>query len=227
MFRRMRSDIAAVFERDPAAGSIWEVLWCYPGLRAIWWHRVAHWLWRRGLRFLARLTAHWSRFWTGVEIHPGAQLGDGIFIDHGMGVVIGETAIVGNHVTIYKGVVLGGTGKEKGKRHPTIGDHVVLASNAVVLGNVVIGDGSKVGAGAVVLNNVPPESTVVGVPGRVVRRRGKRVPGPDLDQINLPDPVSELLQQMQTKLDRMAARVEYLEQQAEEAAKAKLHSPVT
>lgn len=227
MLRRLRNDIAAVFERDPAARSVWEVLWCYPGLHALWWHRLAHWLWRRRLRFLARLTAHWSRFWTGVEIHPGAQLGEGIFIDHGMGVVIGETAVVGNHVTIYKGVVLGGTGKEQGKRHPTIGDHVVLASNAVVLGNVYIGEGSKVGAGAVVLTDVPPESTVVGVPGRVVRRRGQRVPGPDLDQINLPDPVNELLQQMQAKLDRMAARLERLEQQAEAAAEANVQSSLT
>lgn len=207
VFSRFRRDVQAVFERDPAARTVWEVLLCYPGLHAILFHRVAHWLWLRRLYFLARFVSHVSRFLTGIEIHPGARIGDGFFIDHGMGVVIGETAEIGSNVTLYKGVVLGGTGKERGKRHPTIGDNVVVSSNACVLGNIAIGENSKIGAGAVVLRSVPPNSTVVGVPGRVVRRNGEKPSGPDLDQINLPDPVAEALAQLQRDVSDLTARV--------------------
>lgn len=172
MFNRLRNDIRVVLERDPAARNWLEVLLCYPGFKAIRSHRVAHFFYRHNLKLLARIVSHWSRFWTGVEIHPGAKLEDGVFIDHGMGVVIGETAEIGKDVTIYQGVVLGGTGKETGKRHPTIEENVMISAGASVLGPFKVGKGSKIGAGAVVLEEVPPYSTVVGVPGRVVRRGG-------------------------------------------------------
>ncbi len=212
MLARVRSDIRAVFERDPAVKSIWEVLFCYPGLHAITMHHLAHWLYNRRFFFLARLVSHVSRFLTGIEIHPGAKIGEGFFIDHGMGVVIGETAEIGRNVTLYKGVVLGGTGKEKGKRHPTIGDDVVVSSNAVVLGSITVGDKCKIGAGAVVIRPVPPDCTVVGVPGRVVRQDGRRVQtGIDLDQVNLPDPVAEMLFCLQRDLNAMEQRLARLE----------------
>jgi serine O-acetyltransferase len=174
MLRQLKKDIRVVFERDPAARNIWEVLFCYPGLHAVWMHRVAHRLYQRKWIFFARFLSHINRFLTGVEIHPGAVLGEGLFIDHGMGIVIGETAVVGRNVTIYKGVVLGGTGKEKGKRHPTIGDNVVISSSSTVLGSIRIGNNVKIGAGSVVLKDVPDNCTVVGVPGRVVVRNGKK-----------------------------------------------------
>ena len=172
MFKKLRNDIRVVLERDPAARSAWEVMTCYPGFKAVRSHRRAHFFYRHGWKYLARLISHWSRFWTGIEIHPGAQIGPGLFIDHGMGVVIGETAVIGENVTLYQGVVLGGTGKETGKRHPTIGNNVMIASGAKVLGPFKVGDNSKIGAGSVVLEEVPPNSTVVGIPGRVVRRTG-------------------------------------------------------
>lgn len=171
MFRRLRSDIQAVLSRDPAARNALEVMLCYPGFKAVRWHRFAHFLWKRRMRLCARWVAHISQVFTGVDIHPGAQIGERVFIDHGVGVVIGETTVIGNDVTIYQGATLGGTGKETGKRHPTIEDNVMISSGAKVLGPFTVGRGSKIGAGAVVLREVPPYSTVVGIPGRVVRRR--------------------------------------------------------
>ncbi len=208
MFGRIKEDIKTVFERDPAAKGVVEVLLCYPGLHAIWIHRVAHWFYRGRLYFLARLLSHAGRFLTGIEIHPGAVIGRRVFIDHGMGTVIGETAEIGNDVTIYQGVTLGGTGKEKGKRHPTVGNNVVIAAGAKVLGAITIGDNSRVGAGAVVVKSVPADCTVVGVPGRIVVKEGVKI-GP-LDHGNLPDPVVEMLSGMSERLhaveDRMRAQ---------------------
>ena len=174
-FTRIRKDIRVVFERDPAAKSILEVIFCYSGLHAIWMHRLSHFLFQRGWILFARLISNFCRFLTGIEIHPGATIGDGLFIDHGTGIVIGETAEIGKNVTLYQGVTLGGTGKEKGKRHPTIGNNVVIATGAKVLGSFKVGDHAKIGAGAVVLKEVPPHATVVGIPGRVVVLHGKRV----------------------------------------------------
>jgi serine O-acetyltransferase len=168
MSRRLREDIASIFDRDPAARSTWEVLTCYPGLHAVYVHRLAHWLWSHDLRWLGRLTSHLGRWLTGIEIHPGATVGQRVFIDHGMGVVIGETAEVGDDTTLYHGVTLGGTSWNKGKRHPTLGKGVVVGAGAKILGPITIGDGAKIGSNAVVVKDVPPGATVVGVPGRVV-----------------------------------------------------------
>jgi len=169
MFNRLREDIAVVFERDPAARTTWEVLTCYPGLHALAWHRaVTHPLWRAGLRWFARWLSHWSRFATGIEIHPGASIGRRVFIDHGMGVVIGETAVIGDDCTLYHGVTLGGTSWKKGKRHPTLGASVVIGAGAKILGPVDVGDGAKIGSNAVVVRDVPPGATAVGIPARVV-----------------------------------------------------------
>ncbi|HBL35801.1 MAG TPA: serine O-acetyltransferase, partial [Firmicutes bacterium] len=179
MFVYLREEIKAIFQRDPAARSFWEVILCYPGFHALLAYRIAHWFYRRKLFLLARLISQITRFLTGIEIHPGAKIGKGLFIDHGMGVVIGETTEIGDYVTIYQGVTLGGTGKEKGKRHPTIGDRVIIATGAKVLGSITVGENAKVGAGAVVIRPVPANSTVVGVPGRVVVQDGVRVGGPD------------------------------------------------
>jgi len=168
MFNRLRDDIASVFERDPAARTTWEVLTCYPGLHALYVHKLANWFWRHGLRWFGRFTSHVGRMLTGIEIHPGAQIGRRVFIDHGMGVVIGETAEVGDDVTLYHGVTLGGTSWGKGKRHPTLGKGVVIGAGAKVLGPIIVGDGAKIGSNAVVVKDVPPNATVVGVPGRVL-----------------------------------------------------------
>lgn len=200
MWHMMKSDIKAVFERDPAARSTFEVVLTYAGLHAIWAHRIAHALHSRKLFLLARIISQISRFFTGIEIHPGARIGKGFFIDHGMGVVIGETCEIGNDVTIFQGVTLGGTGKEKGKRHPTVEDGVMIAAGAMVLGSMRIGRCSKIGAGSVVLQEVPANSTVVGVPGRVVRQDGERVPSADLDHINLPDPIADKLLRMEQEI---------------------------
>ena len=175
LFKRIRKDIRVIFERDPAAKSVLEVLFCYSGLHAIWLHRISHALFKRGWIVSARLISNFGRFLTGIEIHPGATIGDGLFIDHGTGIVIGETAEIGKNVTLYQGVTLGGTGKEKGKRHPTIGNNVVVASGAKVLGSFKVGDHAKIGAGSVVLKEVPPYATVVGIPGRIVVLHGKRI----------------------------------------------------
>ncbi|HOB09427.1 MAG: serine O-acetyltransferase [Limnochordia bacterium] len=214
MFRNIidtiRRDIQAIRERDPAARSTLEIVLCYPGLHALEVHRVAHWLYRRRLKLLARIISHLNRFFTGIEIHPGAQIGRGVFIDHGMGVVIGETTVIKDNVTLYQGVVLGGTGKEKGKRHPTIEEGAVIASGAMVLGSFTVGENARVGAGAVVLDSVPPNSTVVGVPAKVVVRDGQRVD--KLDHANVPDPCKqqmsvliERIQDLEEKLARLQA----------------------
>lgn len=203
MLNWFREDIKAVFERDPAARSIIEVLTTYPGLRAIWMHRIAHWLWRKKLRLLARVISEIGRFLNGIEIHPGAQIGKGFFIDHGMGVVIGETTIIGDNCTLFQGVTLGGTGKEKGKRHPTLRNGVVVGTGAKILGNIEIGDGVRIGAGSVVVKSVPPNCTVVGVPGRVVKRQGKRAKETILDHGNLPDPVVEMLRQLEEQINEL------------------------
>jgi serine O-acetyltransferase len=168
MLRQLREDIRSVFDRDPAARTNWEVLTCYPGLHAVYVHRLAHWFWTRGLRWLGRLTSHVGRLFTGIEIHPGATVGRRLFIDHGMGVVIGETAELGDDVTLYHGVTLGGTSWNKGKRHPTLGKGVVVGAGAKILGPITVGDGAKIGSNAVVVKDVPPGATVVGVPGRLV-----------------------------------------------------------
>jgi len=193
MFARLREDLRTVFAKDPAARSWWEVITCYPGLHAIWLYRLAHALWRRRFRWLARFTSHLARFLTGIEIHPGAQIGRRFFIDHGMGIVIGETAEIGDDVLMYKGAVLGGTSLNKGKRHPTIGNGVVIGSNAVVLGPIAIGDNARIGSGAVVVKPVPADSTAVGVPAKVVR--GPHVeptPSVALQHGQLPDPMAEV-----------------------------------
>jgi serine O-acetyltransferase len=190
-FFHMREDIAAVLERDPAATSALEVILLYSGLHALWWWRIYHWLWLHGMRFPARFLSQVTRWITGIEIHPGAQIGRRFFIDHGMGVVIGETAEVGDDVTLYQGVTLGGTGKETGKRHPTVCDNVVVGAGAKILGSITIGANCRIGAGSVVLRSVPPDSTVVGVPGHIILRHGQRVIITDPKQIN--DPLSEAL----------------------------------
>jgi serine O-acetyltransferase len=206
----IREDIRTVFKKDPAARSTLEVLCCYPGLHAIWMHRIAHSLWNKQFFFLARLTSHISRALTGIEIHPGAKLGKRVFIDHGSGVVIGETAEVGDDVLIYMGVVLGGTALERKKRHPTIENDVVLGSGAVVLGPITIGRGAKVGAGSVVVRSVPPEATVVGVPARIAEAQLSE-PSGQLDHNKLPDPVLIVVSQMLDRLSRLEERFQALE----------------
>jgi len=202
MFARIREDIQTVFAKDPAARSVVEVLTCYPGLHAIWWHRVAHRLWRMQLRWPARMVSHVNRFLTGIEIHPGATIGRRFFIDHGMGIVIGETSLIGDDVLMYKGVVLGGTSLNKGKRHPTIEDHVILGSDAVVLGPITIGRCARIGSGAVVVRSVPCDSTAVGIPARVVRGPHLEAPTPrqELDHGQLPDPIYERYRQLEERI---------------------------
>jgi serine O-acetyltransferase len=208
-FFHMREDIAAVLERDPAATSALEVILLYSGLHALWWWRIDHWLWLHGMRFPARFLSQVARWITGIEIHPGAQIGRRFFIDHGMGVVIGETAEVGDDVTIYQGVTLGGTGKETGKRHPTVCDNVVVGAGAKILGSITIGANCRIGAGSVVLRSVPPDSTVVGVPGHIILRHGKRVVITDPKQIN--DPLSEALAAVAMEVKTLRAEVRRLQ----------------
>ncbi|MHC1697028.1 MAG: serine O-acetyltransferase [Geobacteraceae bacterium] len=193
MFKRMREDIHVVFERDPAARSILEVLCCYPGLHAVWLHRISHWLWVHQAYFLGRFVSHLARFLTGIEIHPGATIGKGVFIDHGMGVVIGETAEIGDNVTLYHGVTLGGVSLERVKRHPTIDENVVIGSGAKVLGPFTVGKGSRIGSNSVVIKEVPPNSTVVGVPGRMVMAAEARAEKTDLEHGKLPDPEAKAI----------------------------------
>ncbi len=207
MSGRISEDIRAVRERDPAATSTASVLFNYPGLHALWSHRLNHWLWKRRRRGLARWLSQVTRFFTGIEIHPGATIGARFFIDHGMGVVIGETTIIGDDVTLYQGVTLGGTGKETGKRHPTLEDCVVVGVGAAVLGDITVGRGSKVGAGAVVIDDVPPNSTAVGIPGRVVVRAGERVEAIDLHHEDLPDPVVEMFRCLTRRIDKLDTRL--------------------
>jgi serine O-acetyltransferase len=205
----IREDVSTVLERDPAVKSRLEVYLCYSGLHAVWFYRMNHWLWNHDFLLLARWLSQVARFFTAVEIHPAAQIARRLFIDHGMGVVIGETAIVGEDVTLYQGVTLGGTGKEHGKRHPTILDNVVIGSGAKILGNITVGRNCRIGAGSVVLRNVPDDSTVVGVPGHIVLREGKRVVITDPKLIN--DPLSEALAAVASELNRLAERVHKLE----------------
>jgi len=202
--RSVREDVAAVFESDPAARSYLEVLLLYPGLHAVWAHHLSHWLWLHHMRFLARYVSQISRLFTGIEIHPGAEIGRRLFIDHGMGTVIGETAIIGDDVTLYQGVTLGGTGKEKGKRHPTLGNNISIGSGAKLLGNITIGDNCRVGAGSVVLRNVPANSTIVGVPGHIVLRDGKRVVITDPKDIR--DPLSDVIIKLATEVHELRER---------------------
>lgn len=207
----MRDDIAAARGRDPAARSTAEVLTCYPGLHALWAHRVAHRLYRRDRTFSARLLSQLARFATGIEIHPGATIGRGLFIDHGMGVVIGETTEIGDDVTLYQGVTLGGTGKDSGKRHPTVRDGVIVGTGARVLGPLEIGEGAKVGAGAIVIKDVPANSTVVGNPGRPVVVDGERVGAsaePDIEHTRLPDPVAEAMACLVRRIDLLEGELQ-------------------
>ncbi|MFL6442833.1 MAG: serine O-acetyltransferase EpsC [Candidatus Sulfotelmatobacter sp.] len=209
MLSLIREDVANVMESDPAAKSRVEVLLCYAGLHAVWFYRVNHWLWNHGLGLAARWLSQVARFLTGIEIHPGAKIGRRLFIDHGMGVVIGETTTVGDDVTLYQGVTLGGTGKEHGKRHPTIEDGVVVGGGAKILGNITIGKNCRIGAGSVVLRNVPDNSTVVGVPAHIIFREGKRVVITDPKQIN--DPLSEALASVASEVHSLRERVRQLE----------------
>lgn len=207
MFKQMKSDIQTVFENDPAARRLFEVVFTYSGLHAIWAHRVAHALYKRRWFTLARIISQCSRFMTGIEVHPGATIGKRLFIDHGMGVVIGETCEIGDDVVIYQGVTLGGTGKEKGKRHPTIGNNVVIASGAKVLGSFTVGDQCNIGANSVVLKEVPSNSTVVGIPGRIVKQDGRRV---DRLSHQLPDPIVDSLRTMQEEIGQLRTEMERL-----------------
>ena len=222
MFKTLREDFQSVFDRDPAARSLLEILICYPGLHAIWGHRLAHWLWMHRLKLVARFVSQVMRSLTGIEIHPGARIGSKFFIDHGMGVVIGETAEVVNCVTLYHGVTLGGTTLSKGKRHPTLGDDVVVGAGAKILGAITIGENSRIGANAVVVRSVPPNSVVVGVPGEVVVRSKPRLSpqAPDLNHGLLPDVIGD-------SLVALMARVEELEQRLEgrEAPAPPVHMP--
>lgn len=215
MFSRLRADIAAVKERDPAARSSFEILLLYSGLHAIMLHRPAHWCYRHQLYFAARFISQFARFTTGIEIHPGAKIGKGVFIDHGAGIVIGETAEVGDGCTLYQGVTLGGTGKHSGKRHPTLGKNVLVGSGAKVLGPFKIGDGCKIAANAVVLQPLEPNSTAVGVPARVVRINGVKMPQEDMDQVHTPDPLSQEICRLVMKIEKLEKRIAELERQEE------------
>lgn len=201
MFRQLKEDIACVKSRDPAARSALEIFFLYPGFKAIRLHRRANWFYRHGMFFIARWISQWASRKTGVEIHPAVKIGKRFFIDHGTGVVIGETAVIGDDVTIYQGVTLGGTGKDTGKRHPTIGSNVMIGAGAKVLGPLVIGDNSRIAAGAVVLSDIPSNSTAVGVPAKVVRRDGVRVD--DLDQVHIPDPVAQEIARLETEIEKL------------------------
>lgn len=209
MFKTLREDIQTVFAKDPAARNTVDVIFCYPGLHALWVHRFAHFLWQHKLRFLARLLSHMNRFLTDIEIHPGARIGRRFFIDHGAGVVIGETAEIGDDVLMYQGVALGGTTLKKGKRHPRIGNNVVIGTGAVALGAITIGDGAKIGAGSVVVKSVPPGATVVGIPGRITEDHRK--PLMDLEHGDLPDPVAEAIRFVLTEQDKFEERLRRLE----------------
>jgi serine O-acetyltransferase len=202
-----RGEVKAVFERDPAATNYWEVILTYPGLHALLAYRIAHRLQRLHVPFLPRWISQTARWATGIEIHPGARIGKGLFIDHGMGVVVGETTIIGDNVTLFQGVTLGGTGKERGKRHPTLGSNVVVGTGAKVLGNILIGDNVAIGANAVVLRDVPPNSTVVGVPGRIAKQEGRAFPGVNLDYTSLPDPMTERLERLQQEIDAIESHL--------------------
>ncbi|MGE3153715.1 MAG: serine O-acetyltransferase [Nitrospiraceae bacterium] len=208
MFRTIRQDIQAVFDRDPAAISRLEVLFTYAGFHALLAYRLAHWLRSKGVPFLPRLISQLARWLTGIEIHPGAKIGQGFFIDHGMAVVIGETAEIGDFVTLFQGVTLGGTGKERGKRHPTIGNHVVVGAGAKILGAIRIGDNVKIGANSVVLKSVPPHSTVIGVPARIIKMEGERVPEATMDHTNIRDPIIDRFEALERELIELRKKLE-------------------
>ncbi len=206
MFQKMMEDINCIRDRDPAAHSVMEVMFLYPGYKAIRSHRKAHWFYRHNMFFLARAVSQRNARRTGIEIHPGAQIGKRFFIDHGTGSVIGETTIIGDDVTMYQGVTLGGTGKDVGKRHPTIGNNVLIGAGSKVLGPITVGDNTNIAAGAVVLDPIPENSTAVGVPARIVRRNGKKIS--DLDQVHIPDPVSQELCKLQYEIDKLNKKLE-------------------
>ena len=215
MFDRIRYDIKAIRERDPAARNSLEVLLLYSGLHAVINHRIANFFYRHKMFFTARLISQTSRFFTGIEIHPGATIGKGLFIDHGMGVIIGETTVIGDNCTIYQGVTLGGTGKDKGKRHPTLGNNVMVGSGAKVLGPFTVGDNAKIAAGAVVLDKVEAGATAVGVPARAVVRKGEKIPPIDMDQIHIPDPVSQELCRLKAEIESLKKQINTKENQDE------------
>lgn len=220
MFNKIREDIYSVFDRDPAARSVLEIIFCYPGLHAVWFYRVAHWFWTNELYFLGRFTSHIGRFLTGIEIHPGARIGKKFFIDHGMGVVIGETAEIGDNVTLYHGVTLGGVTWDKVKRHPTVEDNVVIGSGSKVLGPFIVGKGAKIGSNSVVVKEVPQNATVVGIPGRVVMQQEKKVEQeerPDLEHGKLPDPEAKAISCLFDQIRALEQKVESLTDRLEKA----------
>jgi len=207
--RKIKKDFNAALSMDPAATSKLEVALTYSGFHALLFHRFAHWLWKKGVPFIPRALSQIARFFTGIEVHPGATIGSGLFIDHGMGVVIGETTEIGDNVTLFQGVTLGGTGKQRGKRHPTIGSHVVVGAGAKVLGPIKIGDYVKIGANSVVLQDVPDHSTVVGIPGKIVRIKDERVPDEALlDHIHIPDPIADRLIDLQLQIDELKKEID-------------------
>lgn len=215
LFKRLRYDINAIKQRDPAARNSLEVLLLYSGLHAVLWYRIGHFFYRHRCFFVARLCSQLGRFFTGIEIHPGAVIGKGLFIDHGSGVVIGETTVIGDDCTIYQGVTLGGTGKDKGKRHPTLGNNVLVGSGARILGPFTVGDNARIAAGAVVLDEVPPNSTAVGVPARIVRKNGERV-SREIDQIHIPDPVAQELCKLQMRLEQLEKQLDQVQRKGNE-----------
>jgi serine O-acetyltransferase len=217
MFEAIRRDVTAAMERDPAARSRLEVVLCYPGVHALAFHRLAHRLWGAGWVVTARFVSHVSRFLTGIEIHPGARIGRGVFIDHGMGVVMGETAEVGDDVTLYQGVTLGGTSLKREKRHPTLERNVVVGTGAAIIGAITVGAGARIGAGSVVVNEVPPDSVVVGVPGKVIYRDGKRVSHVDLEHADLPDPLTRTIEQMLDRIHALESEVQTLRRAVDQA----------
>jgi serine O-acetyltransferase len=208
MFKTIMQDLNVVFERDPAATSKLEVILTYAGFHALLAYRLSHWLWARGVPFVPRVISQLARWLTGIEIHPAAKIGTGFFIDHGMGVVIGETAEIGDYVTLFQGVTLGGTGKERGKRHPTLGNHVVVGAGAKILGGIKIGDNVKIGANSVVLKSVPANSTVIGVPARVIKMEGERLPEATMDHINIPDPLTDRFEALERELLELRKKLE-------------------
>jgi serine O-acetyltransferase len=215
MWERLKEDVRTIKDRDPAAKNVVEIFLCYPGLHAIWLHRIAHTLYQREWFTTARLVSHFGRWFTGIEIHPGAKIGRRLFIDHGMGVVIGETSEIGDDCLIYKGVVLGGTTLEKKKRHPTLGNRVIIGSNSTVLGAITIGDGARIGSGSVVVKPVPPGATVVGVPGRIVESLTPEREELDFEHGNLPDPLSDIMKMLLQLHSKLEERVKRLENQEE------------
>ncbi len=214
MFKTIMQDLNVVFERDPAATSKLEVILTYAGFHALLAYRLSHWLWARGVPFVPRVISQLARWLTGIEIHPAAKIGTGFFIDHGMGVVIGETAEIGDYVTLFQGVTLGGTGKERGKRHPTLGNHVVVGAGAKILGGIKIGDNVKIGANSVVLKSVPANSTVIGVPARVIKMEGERLPEATMDHINIPDPLTDRFEALERELLELRKKLESREKES-------------